>query len=189
MLGGLVTLIVDAAASFFTMMLLTRALMRWLRISFITPLGQFILATTDWAVVPTQKLLPSHPGPNLACWLPAWLIQVVAALLLGALGAGIGNPVALLSAAALVGSIGLVTCLLQLVMLVVIVSAVLSWVNPHAPVAPFFRALARPFLAPIARRLPLVGGVDLSPLVVLLIIQILLYLLANFRVGLRGFMF
>ena len=47
MLGGLVTLIVDAAASFFTMMLLTRALMRWLRISFITPLGQFILATTD----------------------------------------------------------------------------------------------------------------------------------------------
>jgi len=184
MLGGLMAMIIDAVASFFTMLLLTRALMRWLRISFINPLGQFILATTDWIVRPIQKVLPSRSGLDLSCWVPAWLIQVLAGLITLVFASGLSNPLALATAAAVIGGLELLRKLLQLVMLVVIVSAVLSWVNPHAPVAPFFRALSRPFLAPLERRIPPVGGVDLSPLVVLLIVQVLLYLLAYLRSGL-----
>jgi YggT family protein len=50
----------------------------------------------------------------------------------------------------------------------VIAGAVLSWVNPHAPIAPTVNALTHPFLSPIRKIVPLIGGVDLSPLVLLI---------------------
>jgi YggT family protein len=57
--------------------------------------------------------------------------------------------------------------------------AVLSWVNPHAPIAPTVDALTQPFLSPIRRVVPLIGGVDLSPLVLILLLQVLLTMLKS----------
>jgi YggT family protein len=59
----------------------------------------------------------------------------------------------------------------------VIVQAILSWVNPFAPLAPAIQQLTQPLLAPIRKVIPLIGGVDLSPLVLILVLQILLSLL------------
>jgi YggT family protein len=53
-----------------------------------------------------------------------------------------------------------------------IIEAIFSWVNPHAPLAPFVRALNEPLLRPIRRVVPLVGGIDLSVLVALILLQI-----------------
>ena len=62
-----------------------------------------------------------------------------------------------------------------------IVQAVLSWVNPYSPVQPIFDALTRPFLRPLRRVIPLLGQFDLSPLVLLVLLQIALILLAHLR--------
>ena len=59
---------------------------------------------------------------------------------------------------------------------VVIVQAVLSWINPFHPIRPFFDSLCRLFLRPLQRIIPLVGGVDLSPMVLLIVLQVLLML-------------
>jgi YggT family protein len=56
---------------------------------------------------------------------------------------------------------------------------VLSWVNPHAPIAPAVSMLVRPFLAPFQRALPLVGGLDLSPIAVILIVNVMLIVLGR----------
>ena len=66
-----------------------------------------------------------------------------------------------------------------LLIIVVIAHAVLSWVNPHAPIGPTLDALSRPFLAPIRRLIPLVGGVDLSPLVLIIGLQVILAFIQN----------
>jgi YggT family protein len=70
---------------------------------------------------------------------------------------------------------------IHLAMLVVLVSAIFSWVNPYAPLAPFFDQLSRPLLAPFRRVIPPLGGVDLSPLVLLLALQVLLMVLDSLR--------
>jgi YggT family protein len=57
-------------------------------------------------------------------------------------------------------------------MATLILEAVFSWVNPHAPLAPFVRALNDPLLRPLRRIIPPLGGVDLSPLVLLILLQI-----------------
>jgi YggT family protein len=56
------------------------------------------------------------------------------------------------------------------------VQAILSWTNPHHPVGPFFQALTRPFLKPFQRAIPPIGGVDLTPMVVLIALQLVLML-------------
>jgi YggT family protein len=56
----------------------------------------------------------------------------------------------------------------------VVLQAILSWVNPFSPLAPVFYALARPILAPFQKIVPAMGGIDLSPLAALIVVQLLL---------------
>ncbi len=174
MLSGTFALILQAVAGFFTALLLIRTVMRFQRISFVGQLGQFVLATTNWAVIPFQKIVPGVGRLDLCSLLPAWLIQVAVVLILQLL-AGVTNPAHLLPAALLLGLLGLVKSALQMLMWVVIIGAVLSWVNPHSPMAGPIHMFTRPFLAPIRRVVPPVANVDLSPLVLLLILQIVLF--------------
>jgi YggT family protein len=58
----------------------------------------------------------------------------------------------------------------------IIIQAVLSWVNPHHPVAPFFLALTRPFMRPFQQAIPPIGGVDITPVLVLIAFQLVLML-------------
>ncbi len=68
---------------------------------------------------------------------------------------------------------------LTLVIWVTLIYVVISWVNPLAPVAPRFRMLLRPLLAPIRRIVPAVGGIDLSPMVLLIIVYVLQMIVAR----------
>ena len=85
-------------------------------------------------------------------------------------GVSVPNPGSVLMLAA----IWLVRWTVWLVIGLVIIQAILSWVNPYAPLAPAIQQLTQPFLAPIRRVIPLIGGVDLSPLVLIILLQVLL---------------
>jgi YggT family protein len=61
----------------------------------------------------------------------------------------------------------------------ILVQVIFSWINPYAPMAPVFNAMTAPFLRPLRRFIPPLGGIDLTPLVLLVIIQIVLIVLAN----------
>lgn len=180
MLFRILLFIVEVAADFLAAAFLARFALQWARASFRNPIGQFVFAVTDWAVRPARRIIPGLFGLDLACVVLAWLVQlgylalVFALVSLGPIG---GSPgiAALLFAAV----IAVLRLSVHLAMLVVLVTALLSWINPHAPMAPFFHALARPMLAPFQRVIPLVGGIDLSPLVLLLLLQVLLMVLGS----------
>lgn len=180
MLGDLFAMLIETIGGFFVMLLIVRTVMRWMRISFITQMGQFVLSLTNWLVVPAQKLVPSVGRLDLACLLPAWILEAVIVLLAawarhGALGASGGLAMAVLTIAVF----ELVKTALYLLIGVVLIAAILSWVNPYSPLTPTLNMLARPFLQPIQRVVPPISGIDLSPLVLLLILQVLLFLLAS----------
>jgi YggT family protein len=187
MLTRIVLFLAEVVCDFAAAMFLARFILQWARVSFRNPIGQFVIAVTDWAVLPARKAVPGLFGLDLASLLLAWLAQLAFLALayamtpLGLVAGGAGNMILLL-ASALVEVLRLVV---HLAMLVVLVSAILSWVNPYAPLAPFFDQLSRPLLAPFRRFLPPIGGIDLSPLVLLLALQVLLMVLD----GLRGMAF
>jgi YggT family protein len=166
--------LIDTLASFLAGSLLLRAYMNWLGLRGRDPLSQFVFAITDWCVLPLRKILPAKGRWDLASVAAAGLVAVVAAVLFNLMvGAGM---IPMLGSSLLLALTWLVKWTLYTAMVILLMSAVLSWVNPQAPMAPLLNALTRPILEPIRRAIPLVGGVDLSPMVAIIGIQFLLML-------------
>ena len=180
MLRQILLFVIDSVCGFFTLALLARFALQWARAPFRNPLGQFVIAVTDWMLRPVRPLVPGLFGLDMASLLLAWLWQVVnQGLALGLSGVIAAVAPAPALVVAVLAAIELVRMGLYLVFGAVLVAAVFSWVNPYAPMAGLFDALTRPLLRPFRRLVPPVGGVDLSPLLLLLVLQIALFVLAT----------
>lgn len=182
MLTQIILLIVDTVCGLLTLALLARFTLQGVRASFRNPLGHFVIAATDWAVRPARRLIPGLGGYDLATLLLAWLTQVVALGIAWGLSATFGAvspaPIFTILALALAATAKLA---IYLLIGAVLASAIFSWVNPHAPLADVCDAVSRPLLRPFRRFIPPLGGVDLSPLALLLVLQIGLMLLERLR--------
>ena len=174
-------LLIDTVAGLLVFLLLARFHFQWLRVSFRNPVGTFVIAFTNWIVMPLRRVLPSLAGLDTASLVAAWLLQGVA-LWLGLALIG-RDPASADGFAVLAGvaAIDLVRYSLYFLIFGLIVQAVLSWVNPYSPVQPMFDALTRPFLRPIRRILPPVANIDLSPLVLIVLLQVVMIVLAYAR--------
>lgn len=183
MLTNLLLLILEAVFGFFVFLLLVRFYMQWLRVSFRNQVGQFVVAVTDWLVRPARRVIPGMLGLDLSSLVLALGLHSIHLLIAFWLkGFSFGSNPGI--AAAIIFTIALFELArfsVYLLIGVVLFSAVLSWVNPHAPLAPLFNALSRPFLRPFQRLIPPIANVDLSPLVLLLVLQIALMLLTWLR--------
>jgi YggT family protein len=177
MLGQIGVFLVDTVFTFFVFLLLARFHFQWLRVPFRNPAGEFLLATTRWIVVPTRRIIPSFAGLDLATLLLAWLLQFLGLFL----QVSIAGAEPALAALGLVALVDLLRYSIYILVFALIVQAVFSWVNPYNALAPAFDAFVRPFLRPLRRFVPPVGNIDLTPLILLVILQVLLIPLAHLR--------
>lgn len=156
---------------------LLRAWMNHLRVPMQVQPGRFVMAITDWLVQPLRRLLPAFIAKGRIDG-----ASLVAAVLLALVHAGLWLLIASggevpWAAVPVLGLRFLVRDLLQGLMLLLIVYAILSWVQPRSPVMGLLDRLCSPIVAPVRRVVPLVGGVDLSVLVVIIALQVGLMLL------------
>ena len=168
-------LVLNTVLGLFTYAFLLRFMMQWQRAPFRNPVGQAATALTDWAVKPLRRVLPGFRGQDTSTLVLAWAAQFLWLLATGL----IVNRAALGGSAmlefALIAPIELLKAVLWIVIITVIIQAVMSWFSPDGPLAGFLNAMTFRFLAPIRRMIPPVGGtLDLSPLVLIVLIQILL---------------
>ena len=177
MLGQALRFLVDTAFGIIAYAFLLRFTMQWLRVPFRNPLGQAVVALTDWAVKPVRRVVPGYRGLDGSTLLLAWVAQfawLVTLELLGGRGAFDGVTAMTL---ALLACVELVKAMLWLLIIVVVAQAILSWTAPDGPLAGVLNALTFRFLAPIRRRVPPLGGtLDLSPLILIVALQLLLML-------------
>jgi YggT family protein len=132
------------------------------------PLGPFIFALTDWMVLPLRKVVPAVGRLDTASAVTVFVLELAQVMVLWALAGGkVG--------AAVLPVLALFACLrlvLSVVMALTLVYAILSWVQTHSAVTDVLDRLCAPLLRPLRKRLPLVGGMDLSPLALLLLAQV-----------------
>lgn len=183
----IVKYLLDVVFGLLTYALLLRFVMQAMRAPFRNPVGQAVIALTDWIVKPLRRVLPGFKGLDWASLLATIVFQflwlLAYAFVFGSFSfAGVGIPFLLLATV-----VALARAVLWLVVIVVIVQAILSWVAPDGPLSGLLNALTFPFLRPIRRVLPPIGGaLDLSPLVVIVIAQLLLMMLPYVEGQLTG---
>jgi len=155
---------------------LLRAWMNHLRVNMSGQPGRFAIAVTDWLVQPLRRVLPRVLAQSRVDW-GSLLAVVLLALAYGALSIGLVSVFASVPGSPLLELVErsiriLLRVLLQGWMILLLAYAILSWVQPQSPVLGTLDRLCAPVLRPVRRVVPLVGGVDLSVLVPLILLQI-----------------
>ena len=163
---SIVQLIVDAIATILGGALLLRFWMQAIRVRPPASVSQFTFTLTDWLVRPLRRVVPGVGGFDWASLLGAFLVVLLATLVY------LFDPTMTGERLAMLALFRFLSWILYGFMAMLIVEAVFSWVNPHAPLAPFVRALNDPMLRHLRRVVPLLGGLDLSMLVALILLQI-----------------
>lgn len=173
MLAEAISLLIDALIQPFAAVLLFRFHAVWLRAPMRNPVGEFLMALTDFAVLRTRRFIPAAWGMDNATLLLAFLCEFI---YLSALLWVQSYPFDVFPLAGLLAwtAVKLAVISVYLLIATLIAEAILSWVNPRTPLAPMLAAFNRPFLQPLRRNIPPVGNVDLSVLVLLIICQLLL---------------
>lgn len=163
-------LIIQTVGGLYALTLLLRFLLQVARADYYNPVSQGIVRLTNPVLLPARRLIPGLWGLDLASLILAWAAEslTIAASLLVA--ASLPNPLLVLAWAA----IGLVSMTLYLYLGAMLVMIVLSWVAPMTrhPLAVIIVQLVRPICAPFQRLLPDLGGIDFSPILVFLALNI-----------------
>jgi YggT family protein len=164
--------ILQTIGSLYLLIVLLRFILQLVRADFYNPLSQFIVRATHPLLKPLRKVIPSIAGLDLASLVLAIVVQLVLmALTLMLLGYGVDNPLQLL----VWSIIGVTALFLKVFFFALIISVILSWVaqGSHNPTAMLINQICEPLLAPIRRILPSMGGLDLSPIVAFLILNLI----------------
>jgi len=162
----------------FTIAVLLRFYLQLTNAPFHNPVSQTIVALTNFAVRPLRRIVPSWSGLDLSTLLLAYVSQLL--LHVGLLFTRdfplfvAGHPVWL----ALLGLAlaGIVKFSIYIFLYAVILQAILSWFHQQTVISPALNALTAPVMRPVQRLIPRVNGVDLSPLVIFIVAELLLIL-------------
>lgn len=155
-----------------------RFLLQLVRADFYNPISQWIVRVTTPVLNPMQKIIPIYKGWHLAALAFIFLLQLVSMNLMAVLKGAGTLPILPLFVGAIVQLLYLAT---EFYFWLLLISVVLSWVGGgYSPFGALIAQLAEPALAPFRKLLPSMGGLDLSPILAFLAIQIIQILLSHF---------
>ena len=168
MLYQIIAFLLDVAIGLLGGACLLRMYMQYQRVSFANPVGRVVFALSDWLVLPLRRVIPAVGRLDVASLVAVFLLELAQFGVLWLLaGAGLG-----LVMLPVLAVFGVVRLAISSVTGLMIVYAILSWVQAGSPLYDVIDRLCAPLLRPLPRIIPLVGGLDLSPLALLVLLQV-----------------
>lgn len=166
--------LVDTLFGLYIGAVMLRLILQLVRADFYNPLCQAIVKITNPLVRPLRRYIPAVRRIDSASVLLMMGLQLLNTILLLLL---IGHPIrpaglVVLALAELIGKV------IYLYTIGIFIGVIASWIAPasYNPVLAVVESVIAPLLRPVRRLLPALGGLDLSPLVVLLGLQLMLIL-------------
>ncbi|PHQ58676.1 MAG: YggT family protein [Porticoccus sp.] len=166
------TFLVQSLGSFYLAVVMLRFLLQLSHADFYNPISQFLVKATHLPSKPLRKLFPTYRHFDLASIVLALLCQWLVIQLTASInGLGMMN---ILSALAW-GAVGAIYLVLNLYLYGLLIVIIVSWVAPQSnhPALALLNQLIRPIMAPFQRIIPPLGGLDLSPIFMFLVINML----------------
>jgi YggT family protein len=171
-LNEIVGYLVQTLVSLYLVAMLLRFLLQLVRADFYNPISQFLIKATNPLVVPLRRVIPGLAGVDMATLVLALLLQISSiAILLLVNGLAMPNPLLIVLWAAL----GLVGLLVNIYFFALLGMIILSWVAPGSshPAVYLLHQITEPVMAPVRKMLPSMGGLDLSPILLFILINII----------------
>ncbi len=163
-------LVIEVIFGLLIMVVLLRVMLQLVRANFFNPICQFLVKVTNPVLTPLRRIIPNWGRLDLGAVLVIFALQMIQIVILFSLSNLSGKPagIAVLAVAEILDTVILVW------IVAIFVRVLLSWFAPAAPspVTPLLYQLTEPLMAPAKRVMPDLGGIDLSPLVVLLLLQV-----------------
>ncbi|MEJ2515402.1 MAG: YggT family protein [Gammaproteobacteria bacterium] len=166
--------IVKTLLELYLLTFLLRFLLQWVRADFHNPLSQFIVRVTNPVVRPLRRVIPSWRGLDMASLVALLVLQLIVTAGIMYFAGHRMDSLALMQFALMRTAV----LVIRFYFFAILVYAILSWVSPGQwnPLTGLLASLTEPVLAPVRRFIPPIGGLDLSPLFVLIGLQALLLL-------------
>jgi YggT family protein len=163
--------LIKTIADLYLLTYLLRFILQWVRADYYNPLAQFVLKVTNPLVVPARRILPSAGGVDLPTLVVLVALEALVTWLLIAL---VGMRVPVIAFAWYV-LLRLVSLTLWFCLVSIFIYVILSWVGQrqYNPIGAILGQIVEPLLRPARRILPPIGGLDLAPLLVLILLQAL----------------
>lgn len=162
--------LIQTVVGLYILCVMLRFLLQWVHADFYNPVSQFLVKVTNPPLRPLRRFIPGWGGIDIASIVLMLVLQVAVLLLITLLRGAQPSLGALL----VIAVAELLALLANVFLVTIIIQAILSWVNPghYNPVTSLLYSLNQPLLRPAQRLLPPIGGLDLSPLVVILGLQL-----------------
>ena len=176
-------LIINTLVGLYLLLVVLRFLLQLVRADFYNPISQFIVKATNPPLIPLRKVIPGWGGVDISSLVLALLIQAIAIVLILLLN-GIQPPLQV----ALWAGIGIISLLLKIFFWGLLITVIASWIAPNSynPALILINQILEPAIKPIRKILPDMGGIDISPIIAFLTIQVLEILLVQSLVQASG---
>ncbi|WP_191489442.1 YggT family protein [Pseudomonas sp. FEN] len=164
--------VIQTLGSLYLLVILLRFILQLVRANFYNPLCQFTVKATQPLLKPLRRIIPSMFGLDMSSLVLAIIVQMLLMAVILLLSYGVTGNVAYL----LIWSvIGITSLFLKVFFFAMIISVILSWVAPssHSPAAELVYQISEPALAPFRKIVPNLGGLDISPILAFLVIQLI----------------
>lgn len=180
--------LVQTLLGLFLIAVLLRFLLQLVRADFYNPVSQFVVKLTNPLVLPLRRILPGYAGIDFASLLLALLLQMAGIAFVFLLSQGAIPPLAAL----IMGSVlGLLALLVQFYFFALLAMIILSWVaqGSRHPAIHLLHQVTEPVMAPFRKLLPPMGGMDFSPIIVFILINVIQIVIQHMAaaVGVLGF--
>lgn len=172
MFSEIFNLVIETISSLYVMIVLMRFILQLSRADFYNPISQFVVKATNPLLIPIRRLIPGFAGIDIASIVLAVLVQSIAmGLKVVALGYAVDNPFDII----LLSSVLVASLLIKIYFWSLIIMIIASWIAPGSshPALLLINQISEPLMKPFRSILPPMGGLDLSPILAFLSLQVL----------------
>ena len=166
--------LVNTLFDLYIFVLMVRILLVAVHADFFNPLSQFIIKLTKGLIVPLRRIIPNFKNIELASVVVILILECVKFYLLGIISDSTINFAGVL----VLASADALKTLVNLIFYAILLQAIMSWINQgYSSISAILAKITAPIMRPFRRTIPPIGGIDVSPIAVMVVLQLIIILL------------
>lgn len=167
--------LINTVFDLYLFVLVIRLMLAYVGANYFDPLTQFVIRLTDFLVKPLKRVMPNFRGIEFATLFLIILIDVIKFTLISAFSFGAPK----FSGIVILAFADCLRMILQILFYGILLQAILSWIQPGSQMNRVLYQITSPIMNPMRRVIPLINGIDISPIPALILLQLIIIIVVN----------